>query len=212
VGCGDEELLGRLRAGDADAFERLVRDNGSWMLGLARRLLGDEMEAEDAVQDACLSAFRSIHAFNGDSRLATWLHRIVVNAALMRLRSRRRRSEAPIDSMLPSFLPDRRHAAAPSDWKDDPSASLVRKELRDSLRRAVEALPRAYRTVFVLRDVEGLEMEEVARLLDLSVAGAKTRLHRARQALREQLAPVFGRPRAVESEPDQEPERVRVTP
>jgi RNA polymerase sigma-70 factor (ECF subfamily) len=178
----------RLRAGDGAAFEALLRDHGSWMMGLARRLLGDDGEAEDAVQDACLSAFRGIGSFEGGSRLATWLHRVVVNAALMRLRARRRRPERPFDVTGGAFSPEGGHAGSVLDWTDQPARALEADEVRQVVRGAVADLPASYRSVFVLRDVEGLPMDEVARLLDLTVSGAKSRLHRARQELRRVLA------------------------
>jgi RNA polymerase sigma-70 factor (ECF subfamily) len=186
----DAELLVRLRAGDGCAYEEVLRLHGSWMLGLARRLLGDE-EAEDAVQDACLSAFRSIGSFEGKARVSTWLHRIVVNAALMRLRTRKRRLESTVDALLPTFRADRTYSAPPATWRDQPHALMEDEETAGAVRRAVGRVPAPYRTVLVLRDVEGLEIGEIARLLGLTLSGAKSRLHRARQALRTLLEPVL---------------------
>jgi RNA polymerase sigma-70 factor (ECF subfamily) len=164
------------------------------MLGLARRLLGDE-EAEDAVQDACLSAFRSIGSFEGKARVSTWLHRIVVNAALMRLRTRKRRLESTVEGLLPTFRADRSHVLPPTTWRDQPHAALEDEETAREVRRAVDRVPAPYRTVLVLRDVEGLEIGEIARLLGLTLSGAKSRLHRARQALRALLEPVLSEKR-----------------
>ena len=177
----DADLLDALRAGDPTAFERLIRENGPWMLGLARRILGDAVEAEDAVQDACLSAFRALDAFRGQSCFTTWLHRIVVNSALMRLRARRRQAERTLGERVHS------QPAVRSGTILDGEAE--RAEVRGAVRSAVERLPTTYRLVFVLRDVEGLPIAEVADLVDVSVAGAKSRLHRARQMLREALLP-----------------------
>jgi RNA polymerase sigma-70 factor (ECF subfamily) len=175
----DSVLLTRLRRGDPEAFEVLVRLNGSWMLGLARRILGDDSEAEDVVQDASLSAFRSVHAFQGHAALSTWLHRIVVNASLMRLRSRRRR-----ESLQAHLLCDAPRANRPPNGHDigtDDGATYA------AVRRAVEALPSDYRMVLLLHDVEGIPLLEVAELVSLSLSGTKSRLHRARQALRAAL-------------------------
>jgi RNA polymerase sigma-70 factor (ECF subfamily) len=191
VRATDEELVRRLVAKEDAAYEALLREHGPWMLGLARRLLEDDGEAEDAVQDACLSAFRALPAFHGDARLSTWLHRIVVNAALMRLRRKRRRLEASIDAFLPAFRPDRTHESPVTDWRSDATDEIATEETRRAVRLAVRTLPSPYRAVVVLRDVEGLAMEEVATLLDLSLAGAKSRLHRARLMLRAHLAPLF---------------------
>jgi RNA polymerase sigma-70 factor (ECF subfamily) len=197
VGTATDDRVARLREGDASAFEALVRENGSWMLGLARRILADDHEAEDAVQDACLSAFRSVGAFHGDSTLSTWLHRIVVNAALMRLRSRRRRDTVRLDGAA-STLP-REDRARDADARSA-SRSLEAREVGEIVRRAIARIPGDYRVILVLRDVEGMDMAEVARLVDLTVSGAKSRLHRARQALREALLPVL---------PEDRPARLR---
>jgi len=188
------DLLTALRAGDPGAFEQMLRANGSWMLGLARRILGDDAEAEDAVQDACLCAFRALDAFRGQASLETWLHRIVVNAALMRLRTRRRRDEALLDGPVGAPFSERGRAPRFADGSFGPEGELERAEVLSLVRRGVEGLPPAYRAVLVLRDVEGLSMPEVADLLDLSVAGAKSRLHRARQALRVRLLDLFADP------------------
>jgi len=185
---GEEQaLVAALRAGDEGAYEQLVRAHGGRMLAVARRLLGDGEDAHDAVQEAFGSAFRSIGSFAGTARLSTWLHRIVVNAALMKLRTRRRKPEQPIDDLLPRFEPDghRRDPGAP--WQ--PAERLERRELRKRVRDAIELLPETYRNVLLLRDIEELETTEVAELLGVGAGVVKTRLHRARQALRTLLDP-----------------------
>jgi RNA polymerase sigma-70 factor (ECF subfamily) len=184
---GERDWIRDLQEGDGYAFERLVRTNASWMLGLARRILDDESEAEDAVQDACISAFRSVGAFQGDSALSTWLHRIVVNAALMRLRSRRRRDGLRVQEIDSEV---RRSGRAGGADGEPPTAALESEEIRVAVRRAIAAIPPDYRVILVLRDVEGMDMDEVADLVGLGVSGAKSRLHRARQALREALLPI----------------------
>lgn len=185
------DLPARLRAGDALAFEKLVREEGGRMLAVARRLLRVEEDARDAVQEAFLSALKSIDSYAGDARLSTWLHRIVVNAALMKLRTRRRRPERSIEEMLPTFLADGHQAQPPSAWRQTASAEMERAETQQLVRSRIDELPEAYRTVLVLRDIEELDTEETARLLSCSVNAVKTRLHRARQALRTLLAPHF---------------------
>ncbi len=176
-------LVERLRRGEDTAFEELLRTHSGRLLAVARRLLGNEEDARDAVQDAFLSAFRNIDRFDGQSALGTWLHRIAVNAALTRLRSRRRHPEKPIEELLPTFLEDGHQARPPRDWPD-PSAALQRGETRDAVRRHIQELPEDYRTVLLLRDIEEMDTEETARLLGLTQGAVKTRLHRARQALR----------------------------
>jgi RNA polymerase sigma-70 factor (ECF subfamily) len=184
-------LVERLRQGDAEAFETLVRTQGGRMLAVARRLVGNDEAARDVVQDALFSAFRSIKRFEGNSRLSTWLHRITVNTALMRLRTQRRRPEESIEPLLPTFIEDGHHASQFASW-EGADALLERSETRQLVRDAIDRLPESYRTVLVLRDIEQLGTEETARLLGLTTNAVKIRLHRGRQALRTLLDPHFG--------------------
>lgn len=186
----EQALLERLRAGDADAFEQLVRDHGGRMLAVVRRFLGSEEDAQDAVQEAFLSAFKALDRFAGQSRLGTWLHRIAVNAALMKLRSRKSRpNEQSADDLLPKFLEDGHQAAPASEWRNGGLAALEQQETRDLVRRSIDALPEGYRIVLLLRDIEEKDTEETAQLLGMTANAVKTRLHRARQALRALLDP-----------------------
>jgi RNA polymerase sigma-70 factor (ECF subfamily) len=190
LGGPEAALVERLRRGDAAAFEELLRAHTGRLLVVARRLLGNEEDARDAVQDALLSAYRAIDHFDGQAALGTWLHRITVNAALTKLRSRRRRPEKSIDDLLPTFLDDGHQARPPRHWPE-PSAALQREETRAAVRRHIEELPEDYRVVLLLRDIEELDTDETARLLGLTSGAVKTRLHRARQALRALLEPEF---------------------
>ncbi|HEV8578575.1 MAG TPA: sigma-70 family RNA polymerase sigma factor [Thermoanaerobaculia bacterium] len=190
--AGHEEghLLAELRAGKEAAFERLLRDHGGRMLAVARRLVRDEEDARDAVQEALLAAFRSLDRFEGSSRISTWLHRIVVNACLMRLRSRQRRPEEAIEDLLPRFQENGHQVDHPSrEWVEPVDALLQRREICDLVRKSIDRLPETYRTALILRDIEELSTEEAARLLEVSENALKIRLHRARQALRTLLDP-----------------------
>jgi RNA polymerase sigma-70 factor (ECF subfamily) len=187
AGADEAPLVSRLKAGDEDAFRTLVTAHGARMLSVARRYLRDEGHAQDAVQDALLSAFRAIGSFKGDSRLSTWLHRIVVNAALMKLRSQQRRPEESIEDLLPRFLEDGHFADPPKEWHEGAEEALGRVEVRELVRREIQKLPDSYRSVLMLRDIEELDTGETARLLEISPNAVKVRLHRARQALRERL-------------------------
>lgn len=178
----EREMLERLRTGDDLAFELLVRRFGGRMLAVARRLLRDEEDARDAVQDALISAFRGLDRFEGGAQLGTWLHRIVVNTALMRLRTRRRRPETPIDELLPGFAADGHHAL-PADQAPFPDAQAEQKELHLLVRAAVDRLPDGYREVYLMRDVEERSTEETATALGITPNAVKIRLHRARQGL-----------------------------
>lgn len=189
-------LIAQLRAGDEAAFEQVVRQYGGRLLAVARRIVGTEEDARDVVQDAFMNAFKSLDRFEGNAKLSTWLHRIAVNAALMKLRTRKRKPEQPIDSMLPGFNEEGHFEERFQSWEEPVDKALEREENRELVRRQIDALPDSYRTVLVLRDIEGLDTEETANMLGLSVNATKIRLHRARQALRTMLAPHFGGARA----------------
>ncbi|MBY0274035.1 sigma-70 family RNA polymerase sigma factor [Candidatus Binatia bacterium] len=187
-------MVGALRAGDRTAFETLVRRQTGPLLAVARRILSSEDDARDAVQEAFVSAWRGIAGFDGTARLSTWLHRIVVNAALMKLRSRRRRPEESIDDLLPCFD---ENGAWTSGMAQQPSAAeahVASRQTRALVQRCIARLPDAYRVVLVLRDIEDRDTGEVAETLGVSPNAVKIRLHRARQALRTLLE----RERAVE--------------
>lgn len=191
IDAADADLLTALRAGEEAAFESLVCNYGGRMLSVARRFLANDDDAQDAVQEAFLSAFKALAAFDGRSRLSTWLHRIVVNAALMKLRTRKRHPEQSIDDLLPTFKPDGHEAAPRTRW-DDSAAHAERSETQQLIREQILNLPETYRTVLLLRDIEEHDTETVARMLDVTPAAVKVRLHRARQALRTLLDPLFG--------------------
>lgn len=185
-------LLERLRAGDERAFEELVRSAGGRMYAVARRMLPSDDDAADAVQEAFASAFTHLDRFDGRSRLTTWLHRITVNACLMKLRSRRRRPETSLDALLPTYLPDGHQTTSTPKWKPSESVGIESAEVRALVRAAIDRLPDEARDIIVMRDLAGLSLAETAQELGLSEAAAKSRLHRARQALRALLERHFG--------------------
>jgi len=187
--ASEAAFVTRLRAGEPDAFEQLVRNYTPRLLRVARRLLGNDEEARDALQDAFISVFRSIRSFEAGSRLSTWLHRVVVNAALMKLRTRRRHPEEEIEKYLPLFQEDGHQIVPSVEWMESAETALQRKEMRQLVRAAIDRLPDTYRTVLLLRDIEEMSTEETAEVLGISTTAAKLRLHRARQALRTQLDP-----------------------
>lgn len=189
----DGDLVARLREGSELAYEQLVREHGPRLLAVARRFVGSEADSHDILQEAFLSAFRSIGQFSGESQLGTWLHRITVNAALMKLRGQRRRPERAIADLLPKFIEDGHRIGPGHAWPDllTHDAELQQRETRELVRRCIAELPESYRTVLLLRDIEERSTEETADLLQISSANVKTRLHRARQALRELLNPHF---------------------
>ena len=171
--------------------EAIVRANIRWMLALAERLLRDRGLAEDVVQEAFLSAFRSLDGFEGRSSLASWLHRITANTALSKLRQLKRLAEESIDEHLPEF--DRYDCRVEVPWHhlapvDDVVAS---EDLRIRVWLGIGKLPDAYRIVLQLRDIEGYDTAEVAKMLDISESNVKVRLHRARSALKKLIEPIL---------------------
>ena len=187
----DAPLLAALRAGDPAAFETLVRVHGPRMRAAIARLRGASADADDILQDAFLSAFRALGRFEGRSRLSTWLHRIAVNSALMRLRGRHDEPTGDIEALLPHFSPYGAFTAAQRAWSQAPEAGLEREELRAQVREAIGRLPENYRIALTLRDIEGLENAEIAASLGISVNAAKIRVHRARQGLKALLEQVL---------------------
>ena len=182
----EAELVERLRGSDAHAYEQLINEYGGRMMAVARRLLRNEEDARDAVQEAFLGAFRNLDQFEGSARLSTWLHRIVVNAALMKLRSKSRRPEQSIDELLPRFNAGGEAEELPRRWSEV-SEALEQKETRQLVQDLIGKLPDSYRTVLLLRDIEQMDTQEAADVLGISENAVKTRLHRARQALRSLL-------------------------
>jgi RNA polymerase sigma-70 factor (ECF subfamily) len=190
---GDEPaLVESLRRGDSSAFEFLIRTYGGRLIRVAQRILGNEDDAKDAVQEAFISAFKSRGQFNATAKIATWLHRIAVNAALMKLRSRRRHPEESIDDLEPRFLPTGQHTQRYDSWAEAADEALFRRETAEFVRGAIDQLPEAYRTVLLLRDIEGFSNQEAAEILGTTNNAVKIRLHRARMALRTLLAPQMG--------------------
>jgi RNA polymerase sigma-70 factor, ECF subfamily len=153
---------------------------------VARRFLRCEADCADAVQDAFLAALRSLDGFEGKSSMNTWLHRILVNCCLMKLRRQSRNRAIPMDDLLPTC------EEVASVSREDPSLlKLTREETQKQVRACIDRLPRRYRTVILLRDIEALDTEETARKLGIATGAVKTRLHRARCALRKLLQPLM---------------------
>lgn len=189
--CGDRWLVAGLRRGDSDAVEALVDCYGGSIHRVASWFLGDARDAQEVTQDVLLTVVQKIVTFKGAAAFSSWIYRIAANAAYERLRSRRSRTEVSLKPLLPVFDDDGRHAQAVADWSsrlDDPAVAT---EARSALERAIWRLPEEYCIVVLLRDVEGLTNEETADALGFTVAAVKSRLHRARLALRQELARFF---------------------
>jgi len=191
LGKSEAALVEGLRRRDEAAFEVLVRDYGPRLLSVAKRVVRKESDAHDAVQEAFVAVFKNIDRFDGRSKLQTWLHRITVNAALMKLRKIRRLDERSIDELMPKFdlVGHRRHAGP--GWGDNPEAAAAKEESRALVHEAIAQLPQTHRDVLILRDIQEASTEEAAGELGITPGAVKTRLHRARIALREILDPHF---------------------
>jgi RNA polymerase sigma-70 factor (ECF subfamily) len=188
TGLTDLALAERIGEGDQRAFEALMRKYNGKLFRIARAILKDDSDAEDILQEAYLEAYRHIGDFRGGSELATWLTRIVINQALMRVRKERRRTSIlPFRTAL-THETESPEAQVPDQQSESPSASVIRAETRRMLERRIDELPVAFRTVFVMREVEEMSVEETARCLAISPATVRTRLFRARALLRESLA------------------------
>jgi RNA polymerase sigma-70 factor (ECF subfamily) len=184
-------LIDRLRGGDTAALEELMEQFAPRVHRLAYGITRNEADAEEVVQDVFLSLFRKIAGFEGRAALGTWIYRVTVNAALIKRRGKRVELEVFLEDHLPTFREDGHRegdrALLLADWSETPEAELLSNETRRAVRRMIASLPDHYRVVVLLRDMEGLSNEETAAILDDSVASVKSRLHRARMALREQV-------------------------
>ena len=184
-------LVDAARAGDVSAFEQLVRRYDRNVFRIAQHITQNREDAEDVVQDAFLKAYQNLAQFQGQSKFYTWLVRITVNEALMRLRRRRPERMVSIDEDVKTEEDSMPREIA--DWSPNPEQLYNQAELKEILGKTIQGLPPSFRTVFVLRDVEGLSTEETADALDLSVPAVKSRLLRARLQLRERLNKYFKR-------------------
>jgi len=181
----DAELVERSRQGDRVAFNELVNRNAQKVFRMARHMTRNDQDAEDVLQEAFLKAYSRLDQFQGDAKFSTWLTRIAVNESLMRLRKRRNSKTVSLDAELE--IGDNLIQREVADDGEDPEETYGRTEMREILESAIDSLAEGYRTVFVLRDVEGFSTEETAEMLELSISAVKSRLLRARLQLRDKL-------------------------
>jgi RNA polymerase sigma-70 factor (ECF subfamily) len=186
----DAELARRIGARDERAFETVMRAHNRMLFRIARSILKDDAEAEDAVQEAYLAAYRGIASFRGGAKVSTWLARIVINEAYGRLRKHKRAVVVPFETAQRRDQGERNpeEGVMPGDTVEQPDAAAMRGELRRMLERRIDALPDQFRTVFMLRDVEEMSVDETAECLDVPPATVRTRAFRARALLREALS------------------------
>jgi RNA polymerase sigma-70 factor, ECF subfamily len=184
-------LVQAAKSGDIQAFEALVKRYDRNVFRIAQHITQNREDAEDVVQDAFLKAYSNLEQFQGQSKFYTWLVRIAVNEALMKLRRRRPERTVSLDQEVQTDEDTMPREVA--DWSPNPEQQYSQAELKEILGRTIQGLPPSFRTVFVLRDVEGLSTEETAEALNLSIPAVKSRLLRARLQLRERLSKYFKR-------------------
>jgi RNA polymerase sigma-70 factor (ECF subfamily) len=186
----DIVLVRAAQRGDQRAFAQLVEKYEARVYNLARKMMRDPQDAEDVLQETFISVFRHLKDFQSDSSFSTWLYRIATNASLMKLRGRK---TPPLSLDEPVEAEDGNGALPREivDWGITPEEALLSGEVRAQMDAAIDALPESRRAVFVLRDIEGLSVQETADVLSITVSNVKTRLHRARLALRENLSAYF---------------------
>ena len=185
----DRELLARAQGGDMSAFEALVDRHEEKVYGLALRMTRSEADAAEITQDTFLSAYQHLNEFRGEAAFGSWVHRIAANNALMRLRRQKVLDMVSEDGLPgPEFTDLGSLADVPeSDWSRRADDQLLDEELGRAIQEATDALPEGYREVFLLKDVEGLSYEEISEMVGISIPAVKSRLHRARLALREAI-------------------------
>jgi RNA polymerase sigma-70 factor (ECF subfamily) len=171
--------------------EHVFRTHAPRVYNLARRMLGNDADAEDVTQDVLVQVVRKLDTFRGDSALATWLHRVTVNAALAHRRKRAKREEREVHDPLSLFLDNGHHADPVRRWSVTPLAQAEQREQTELIEKAIADLPEPYRDVYVLADVEGMPNAEIGDMLGLSVPAVKSRLHRGRLMMRGALARHF---------------------
>lgn len=191
----DEEersLIQRLKAGDQRAFETLYRRYCGQVYRQVKALVGSEAETEEIVQEVFLTLHQKAKTFRGDSAFSTWLYRLTMNAALGKLRRRKRSREVDFDDHLPRYQADGHHLLPVVDWSRDVERHLLTKELHQILLQALDQLPPKDKAAVILSDLEGIPNKEIGKSLGLSVPAVKTRLHRARLFLRGKLSVTLG--------------------
>ena len=188
---GDRELVEGLKAGDEFAVRHLLARHGDTLYGIASRVTENNEDAQEAVQDALIQALRAISEFRDESSLKTWLVRIVINSARMRRRTQSRHRKRELLSVEDHFSEDGMHLQPVAPWRDIPETAALSAEEREKVRAAILDLPEDYGLVIQLTDIEGLNVREAAEALEITLAAAKSRLHRGRLRLRDALAPYF---------------------
>lgn len=187
----EDELINRLCDGEERAFVFLMREYGKRLFAIAKRYLNNNEDAKDCVQQTYIQVFSNIKNFEKRSSLWTWMRRIIINISIQSIRTKHRGHEISISDLLPDFDTD--NLRTETNWRFNESIDVIisRKESAEIVKNAIYSLPLDYRLVLLLRDIEGYSTEEAAEILDISISASKTRLHRARSALKKLLEPLM---------------------
>ena len=187
----ENELVRTLQEGNLDAFDKLAELYQKKIYGLSFNLTRNAMDAQDITQEVLLTLFKKINTFQGRSAFSSWVYRITLNAAYMKLRSKKKEPNVSLDDLLPSYNSSGFQKDKIQDWSENTDSLLFSNETREIIQKAVDQLPEKEKVVFILRDVDGLSTEKVSEILDLTIPAVKSRLHRARLFLRKKLSNYF---------------------
>ncbi len=184
----DIELVEECKLGSRKAFNQLMLKYQNKVFSIAMRMLKNTDEAQDAAQDVFLAVYRSIKKFRGDSKLKTWIYRIVINTCINRLKSKKRKQQAPLDNQNEMLIEkSQEEGKTPQATIDNPLKALERKNLREIIEKEIAKLPEENRVIIIMRDVEGLSYEQIEKILEIPDGTVKSRLHRGRQELKKRL-------------------------
>jgi len=186
----EKQLIKKAQSGDSHAFEQLIKKHEVKIYNLLLGMTGNKAAAEDLFQETFLTAWRKMGAFRGDSEFSSWLYRIAFNNVLMKRRKKKKINTVSIDTPVTIYGKETNRDFA-DDWSKSPAATLENDELKDHINKAIKKLPEKYKEVLILRDVEGMSNEEVMKILNISLPSVKSRLHRARFYLRDNLPGYF---------------------
>ncbi|RME44493.1 MAG: sigma-70 family RNA polymerase sigma factor [Deltaproteobacteria bacterium] len=184
-----KSIVERLKAKDPSAFEEVMAAYEGKVYRLAFKICNDAAEAEEILQEVFLAVFTKIDGFQENASLSTWIYRITVNMALMKIRSRQKdRETVSLESYFPKIQEEGSHPLPVSDWSERPDEKFFNKELIEKIEEAVQKLPEGYRLAFLMKDLEGLSLGEISEILEISIPAVKSRIHRSRLFIRDELA------------------------
>lgn len=185
----EKELVNKLKNGDKSAFEELIDKYEQKIYHLCLKIIKNSSDTEEVLQEVFLTIFNKIKEFKENSSLSTWIYRIAVNLALMKIRSSRKdKAVLHFEDYYPQFDEEGYHVVPIIDWSNKPDTLLLNEELKNRIEKALVKLSEEYRVVFIMKDIEGLSNEEISEILNISVPAVKSRVHRSRLFLREELS------------------------